>query len=388
MEEFEKDKKNSIIVYIFIFISAILTIFVIPNFLPNYTRLLNLLLWFIIFIKARSLSNQHNRFKGLNEKLKVIFIIVCIYVIGYYLSGIFFGYQKTIYSHTFLGIFSNFLFYILVIMFQEYTRSRLVNNTRSFAMYSLITIALIILSFNYNSFINNFSTGEVGFKFVASEVYPVIIKSILCTFLVKVGSYKLSLMFLLPQEITKYLVPIVPNMDWFVIVAFESALVLLTYYYVYYEHLINVERYTRKEIKKGSPRTTIPAIVFVLAFTFFVAGLFPIRPVALLSNSMKPYIKRGDVVLVRKIKHEDIKNICLGDIIEYQIDNKIVIHRVINIIEGSGGKRTFITKGDANNAADPNPVEEKQVLGTAKSYIPYVGYPSVIFSEEILKIQE
>lgn len=388
MEEFEKDQKNSIIIYVLMIVSIIFTIFIIPNYFSNYTRILNLVIWIIIFLRARTLANQHNRFKGLKEKLKTTFIIVFIYLIGYYLSGLFFGYKKSVYSHNFVGLLSNFMFYIFVIMLQEYTRSRLINNTRSFSAYAFITILLVILSFNYNKFLDNFSTGEVAFKFIASQIYPAIIKGILCTFLVKVGSYKLSLMFLLPIEIATYITPVVPDIDWFVIVAFESALVLLTYYYIYYEHIIHVERYTRKEISKGSPKTTIPAVIFVLVFTFFIAGLFPIKPVALLSNSMKPYIKRGDIVLVKKIKQEKIKDICVGDIIEYSIENKVIIHRVVNIIEGSGEQRTFITKGDSNDAPDANPVEESQVLGVAKNYIPYIGYPSVIFSEKILKLGE
>ena len=83
-----------------------------------------------------------------------------------------------------------------------------------------------------------------------------------------------------------------------------------------------------------------------------------------------------------------MKDICVGDIIEYSIENKVIIHRVVNIIEGSGEQRTFITKGDSNNAPDANPVEESQVLGVAKNYIPYIGYTSVIFSEKILKLGE
>jgi signal peptidase len=386
MEEFEKDQKNSIIIYFLMIISTVLTIFIIPNYFPTYTRILNVLIWIVIFLRARTLANQHNRFKGQKDKLKTIFLIVFIYLIGYYLSGIFFGYTSTIYSQSITSIISNFVFYIFVIMLQEYTRSRLVNNTRSFSMYALITIMLIILSFNYNNFLENFSTGEKAFKFIASEIYPVIIHGILCTFLVKIGSYKLSLMFLLPVEILKYLVPIQPDIDWFVIIALQSALVLITYYYIYYEHLINVERYTRKEIQKGSPKATIPAIIFVIAFTFFIAGIFPIKPIALLSNSMKPYIKRGDVVLVKKVEQDDIKNICIGDIVEYTLENKVVIHRVINIVEGSGGKRTFTTKGDANSTADEKPVEENQIVGIVKYYIPVIGYPSVIFSEKILKV--
>ena len=255
-------------------------------------------------------------------------------------------------------------------------------------MYGIITTMLIILNFNYSTVFDNFASGELGFKFIASQVYPTIIKGILCSFLVKLGSYELSLMFLLPSKIMEYITPIIPDLDWFIIVAFDSALVIMIYYYIYYEHMINIERFTRKEIKSGNPKSTVVAVIFVLLFTFFVAGFFPIQPVALMSNSMKPYINRGDVVLVKKIKQEELKKLCVGDVIQYSIDNKTVIHRIITIIEGSGGKLEFITKGDFNETADVFPVEEEQVVGIAKYYIPYIGYPSVIFSEKVLNMED
>lgn len=48
----------------------------------------------------------------------------------------------------------------------------------------------------------------------------------------------------------------------------------------------------------------------------------------------------------------------------------------------------FITKGDANDTADAFPVSEDQVIGITKHYIPYIGYPSVIFSEKILNMED
>lgn len=386
MEDFIKDRKNLIIIYGLMIVSIILTLFVIPNFFPTHYRILNLVIWFIIFLFARKVSNQHNRFKGQSEEMKTIFIIVFIYLIVYYLSGLIFGYSQSIYSHTLKGILYNILLFVVVILFQEYTRSRLINNTRSSFLYFLITLMFIVLGFNYNNFSDNFSTAENAFKFISSQIYPAIIRGILCSYLVRIGSYKLSLMFILPLTLVEYLTPVFPNIDWFITVAFESILVILIYYFVSYEHSINTERYTRQEIRYSNPKTVLPGIIFVVIFAFFVAGLLPIKPVAILSNSMKPYFKRGDVVLVTKVKKENLKNICVGDVVEYKIDGKTVVHRVSSIVEGSGNEIYFITKGDANDLPDSNPVTEDQIIGIAKNYIPYIGYPSVIFSEKILKI--
>ena len=108
-------------------------------------------------------------------------------------------------------------------------------------------------------------------------------------------------MFLLPLKCADIFIPIVPAMDWFIKVSYISALVIVIYYFVNYEYRIQVERFTRKEIKKDDPKKSIPSVVFVMLFTFFVAGFLPLKPVALLSNSMTPNIKRGDIVIVKKI---------------------------------------------------------------------------------------
>ena len=48
------------------------------------------------------------------------------------------------------------------------------------------------------------------------------------------------------------------------------------------------------------------------------------------------------------------------------------------------GDLIFQTQGDNNGAPDENWVEPEQILGYVKLYIPYVGYPSVWFSQKIL----
>ena len=194
-------------------------------------------------------------------------------------------------------------------------------------------------------------------------------------------------MFLMPIKIMEFITPIVPDLDWFLIVSFDSALVLLLYYYTYYEHMINVERFTRKQIEYANPKKTACVIIFVLAFTFFVAGFFPVQPVAIMSNSMYPEIKRGDVVIVEKIDANDINKLKVGDIIEYTVENKSVVHRIDAIVNSSGGKFEFVTKGDNNRSRDPESVSESQIKGKVNIKVPYIGYPSVIFSEKVLNME-
>lgn len=80
----------------------------------------------------------------------------------------------------------------------------------------------------------------------------------------------------------------------------------------------------------------------------------------ILSNSMKPVFKRGDIVYIKSI---EINNIKIGDIIAYFHNGYIVVHRVIEIFEYQGENVRFRTKGDNNNASDAYYVSKDDIVG-------------------------
>lgn len=91
----------------------------------------------------------------------------------------------------------------------------------------------------------------------------------------------------------------------------------------------------------------------------------------MLSGSMEPAIKAGDMVVVTSVKPDQIKT---GDIITYRVDNDFYItHRVSNISE-ENGEKVFSTKGDANNTGDKSWVSPDMILGLVKLRVPFGGY--------------
>ena len=93
---------------------------------------------------------------------------------------------------------------------------------------------------------------------------------------------------------------------------------------------------------------------------------------------MLPVIRKGDIVVVKKVAASKIKQ---GDIIRYVLDGNYIIHRVEKIKKTGDGKRIFITKGDNNDNIDLYPVKESQFAGIIKFTIPYVGYPTILLRE-------
>ena len=103
-----------------------------------------------------------------------------------------------------------------------------------------------------------------------------------------------------------------------------------------------------------------------------------------MSYSMVPTFSRGAVVISVKVNQKDLEKLKIGDILHYKSKNGDVIHRIIDIKKDNEGNFIFQTQGDNNGAPDSNWVNPEQVIGKIKIYIPYIGYPSVWFSEKIL----
>ncbi len=72
------------------------------------------------------------------------------------------------------------------------------------------------------------------------------------------------------------------------------------------------------------------------------------------SNCMWPFIKKGDAVLVKNCKPQELKE---GEIIVYRNGDNLFAHRIIEIRENN-----FITKADMNFKKD-RPISGEQIIG-------------------------
>ncbi len=101
-----------------------------------------------------------------------------------------------------------------------------------------------------------------------------------------------------------------------------------------------------------------------------IPDIFGIKPMIVLSGSMESKIHTGDLVFVKIVDTNTLKE---NDVISFRNeDDKVTTHRIVEIIEEDGSKK-FRTKGDANNTEDTNLVEEKAVEGIYVARIAKVG---------------
>ncbi|KAG5928133.1 Signal peptidase complex catalytic subunit [Claviceps africana] len=109
--------------------------------------------------------------------------------------------------------------------------------------------------------------------------------------------------------------------------------------------------------------------------------------VVVLSGSMEPAFQRGDLLLLwnRNVREET----AVGEIVVYNIKGKDIpiVHRIVRKF-GTGDRAKLLTKGDNNNADDTDLyargqdyLERKDIIGSVVGYVPFVGYVTILLSE-------
>ncbi len=131
-----------------------------------------------------------------------------------------------------------------------------------------------------------------------------------------------------------------------------------------------------KKIKKFEYWDVILTILAVFVFYQLLGiALGTSHPIdVVVSESMEPVLKPGDLVICAKGNPEK------SDIIIYSGPKKYpIIHRVVGINDNYCRKEIkegtcYHIKGDNNPSSDP-PVKEKQIMCISQVHIPYLGYP-------------
>lgn len=379
-------KVNSKMLILFFFITLYIFIFnilLIDNVHSIYNAYLNPIIWLILFIIAFYFKDESiKRFKDKKNKGQTIFIIVLVYIIVYCLSGLIFGYTRSPYSHTIVGLLYNFWILLIPIIFKEYVRCFLANGTRkNIIFWILITLIFIFSDINFYNFNSNFISAKSTYIYISATIFPIIIKNILYTYLAITCGYISTLLYRLTLQFTLLLLPIFPNLDWFVNSIYEVLLAIIVFVYINFIEVRLDDRVSKRSAKKEKPIKKIPYILFIFVLVGFLAGLFKYSPIAIVSNSMAKVINKGDVVIVNKLSDKEIDNLKEGDVIEYSLDNQMIIHRIIKISTNYNNEVIYITKGDNNNTRDLKPVKRDQIKGKILCKIPKLGYPALIFNE-------
>ena len=123
--------------------------------------------------------------------------------------------------------------------------------------------------------------------------------------------------------------------------------------------------------------TLLLILLVLICLPLTIPRLFGYHIYTVVSGSMEPAIPTGSLVYIREVLPE---NVAEGEVIAYYgtaESASVITHRVVEnrVIMGE-----FLTKGDANQKADRNPVPYASLIGEVVWSIPRAGNAAALFT--------
>ena len=142
--------------------------------------------------------------------------------------------------------------------------------------------------------------------------------------------------------------------------------------------------------KQSKSRKGLSVICRILGILFLLAVIVTALPITIPklmgyqifhveSGSMEPALPVGSVIYVKQVSPEEVAE---GDIITFRREDATVTHRVVEnrLVEGE-----FITKGDANEEADLQPVPYESLIGRVTRHFPVLGKFLAVYASRLGK---
>lgn len=370
------DKIKLYILEILLILVLLLALFVSNIFNRTVLAIILFIFAFItkILIKRKKTSSIYKK-----QIICLMFGFAIIYIIIFYLMGLYFGYYK---SPTNFGIPTIVKFVlplvVIIISSEEIRKKNIVQNSKLSKI--LISISMILIDL-----------------FVYSGVYDVtkiddmltvlgfiLFSSIACNLLYNYITIRYSsigvIVYRMITTLYVYFVPYIPDVYLF----FRTFLRMLYPYIMYLilEYTYSKTNYASQYInrKKNVVFTTISLVVTAVIIAL-ISCQFRWGVLVIGSGSMTGTINKGDVIIYESYLNNNILK--SGEVIVFEKDGVQIVHRIIDIVNFKDEVK-YYTKGDANKIQDDGYITSNDIKGIVKLKISYIGYPS-LWVREIFK---
>ena len=340
---------------------------------------------FILMYLLYGYERKAKRFK--QETIFYITAYTIIFVIATYIIGVFSGFSRSPFIFNFKGIVNNILPYLLIIASGEFLRSEVTRkcegSTISYAM-CVIVLTLIDCTIYLTTF--DLGTGDGQVEFICNILLPSVSKNIFLMYISLIGGLIPTIIYRLLMELKIFIIPIIPDFGLYIDSVVQTVIPGIIGIIIY----ISLKQFQNKEVqgktyKQGLLYTYASTIILTMVIVLIV-GLtscrFKYGAIAIGSGSMTGTINKGDVVVFKQIG--DYKP-SVDEIIVFRKDGKLIVHRIIEVVQVNDDEFIYYTKGDANPTPDGYPLTQGDLVGLVNAKVKYIGIPSVYLHELLTK---
>ena len=323
-----------------------------------------------LFIKKRTALSLYS-----GTVFLLMAAIGALYLMGYYVSGLFVGFTKTGY-----GLHADILLtYTLpigiIIVCTELIRYVLCAQKDKVATVFSYAICLLgdVIIFSTLSGVRIF----VNFMdMVGLTLFPGLLYNALYNYLSSRYGWKPNLVFRFLTTWAFYLIPYGSAISYSLL-AFINMMMPIGIYYFIDSLFEKKRRYAQKNRSRFSRTAsyilTVLAIVMMLGTVMLISNHFYYGAYVIATESMTGELNKGDIAISERYEDQLIQE---GQVIAFKKSKSVIIHRVVDI-QVINGETRYTTKGDANEDVDVGYVVDSQIVGLVDLKIPYLGYPTL-----------
>ena len=323
---------------------------------------------------------EKDKHRYIKDIIMEIIINLIIFFLLYYLFGLIIGFAKTDNYFSLNSIIKFIIPIFLIVVVKEFLRYMILVKSEGCKLLTYTTcVMFVLIDITSAIYYSKFGSNVDNFMFFALTLLPAISTNIVCTYITQKTGYKPVIVYLLVTNLYRYLLPIVPNPNIYLVAVIDLLLPVFIGFRVYRFYLKDYDKEVeRKENKSSFIGLAIPTLLIIF-LVYITSGYFHYYAIAIASGSMEPEISKGDVAIVEKID-DDYSKLKVGQVIAYNYDNIIVVHRLVRIVK-IGDEYFYYSKGDANISDDDYLIEGNMIIGIVKHKVPYVGIPTVWLNE-------
>lgn len=339
----------------------------------------------VLIISYLLLGMEKEKSRYNKDIILSLLIYIAIYYITTYLFGLFIGFNKNVYSSNIILILKNIVPIIILIPLSELLRY--IINSKIKDNYILLGLSIFVftlidttITIQASSFKNFYDT----LKVIGLFILPSLSKNYLLTYLTIKVSYKPNLVYRYLMELPRYILPIVTSFGVYIESVIYISFPIIVFIIIYNDFKKREKKniILSSKFKKNTKFIYYIVTIILITVVSLTSGYFKYQAIVIATGSMTPNINKGDMVVIEKVAPKDAKKLKEGEVLAFKREDKIVVHRIYKIYT-SGNEIFFKTKGDHNNAPDGYLTEAKEILGTVKFNIRYIGYPTVALYEKI-----
>lgn len=318
------------------------------------------------FVKKRGILsiNRH-------QVLLVITVIALVYLMLLYLSGLYFGFYRNPYRFNLTNILRFILPISVIIVSSEIIRYVIVaQNDRtanalcylSCVMADMLVCSNIPAVTSFNRFMD----------LVAMTFFPALISNLLYNYLSKRYGMYPNIVFRLLTTLYAYIIPISVNISDSLLSFINILLPLAIFLFI--DSLYEKKRhYALLKKHRFSKVLTVIVIIIMLSVLMLISNQFYFGSLVIATDSMTGELNRGDVIIFESYDDQLIRE---GQVIVFEKDDFVVVHRVVDIQIINGNARYF-TQGDANEFPDYGFITNSEIVGLVNYKIPFIGFPTL-----------